>query len=97
MALLRTTRRLQPVGGSSYVPIPRRALLELRLFTGDWCEWVLDTDAHTLTLRPVKRRELVPMMKVRTNDMAPDDGAEPDPRAAADDADVEPVLVELSK
>jgi hypothetical protein len=97
MALLRTTRRLQPVGGSSYVPIPRRALLELRLFTGDWCEWILDTDAHTLTLRAVKRRDLVPMMKVRTHDMAPDDGAEPDARAAADDSADAPVLLELSK
>lgn len=97
MSLLRATRRLQPVGGSSYVPIPRRALLELRLFTGDWCEWILDTDQGTLTLRPVKRRDVVPLVKFRANDMVPDELEHPSDRDAAADVDVAPILAELAK
>lgn len=97
MALLRATRRLQPVGGSSYVPIPRRALLELRLFTGDWCEWILDTDEHTLTLRAVQRRDVLPLLKLRSNDMVPDDLEQPNERAAIARDAVVPLLVELSK
>lgn len=97
MALLRTTRKLSAVGGSSYVPIPRRALLELRLFTGDWCEWILDTDANTLTLRAVTRRPVVPLVKFRANDMVPDELEDPIERGAAARELLAPGLRELEK
>lgn len=93
MAKLRCTRRLQPVGGSSYVPIPRRALLELRLLVGDWLEWELDTDARTLTLRPVRFREQMPIAHRRWNDMAPDAGSDARARAEALAAEEAPLLV----
>lgn len=68
----RTTRRVQKVGGSSYVPIPRLAMLSLRLFIGDWVEYELDDETHVLTMRPVNFRSVVPTLRLRTNDMAPE-------------------------
>lgn len=97
MAKLRCTRRLQPVGGSCYVPIPRRALLELRLLVGDWLEWELDTDERTLTLRPVKFREQLPITRARWNDMAEEKPSESAPAREIDARQLPPVLLEIER
>lgn len=75
MALFRCQRQVSKCGGSTYIPFPRQAMLDLRLFMGDWVEVILDTDTHTLTVRPLKWRSVAPMPgpKQNTHDMVPDE------------------------
>jgi hypothetical protein len=79
MAKFRCQRQLRTVGRSVYVPWPKQALLDLRLFVGDWIEFELDTDTHEVTIRAVYRRDVAPMPGPRVNarDMLPAAPADP--------------------
>lgn len=74
MAKFRCQRQVSRVGGSSYIPMPRQALLDLRLFMGDWVEIELDTETHTIRIRPLQLRDVAPRPGPRWNchDMVPD-------------------------
>lgn len=79
MARFRCQRQVSKVGHSSYVPFPRQAMLDLRLFLGDWVEFELNTDTHEVTIRPMHWRDVAPMLgpKVNVRDMVPSAPADP--------------------
>lgn len=86
MHLFRCQRQVSKCGGSTYIPIPRQAMLDLRLFVGDWVEVVLDAENHQVTLRALQRRDVQPMPGPRQNvrDMVPDQLTDP-PRPTLND------------
>lgn len=79
MAKFRCQRQVSRCGGSTYIPVPRQAMLDLRLFFGDWVEIELDTETHVVTLRPLQWRAVAPQPGPRQNphDMVPDELSTP--------------------